>query len=65
MRSTLKCIFLIMTALAAATAAEEWPADELSRTAITRNQETFARVKPVALEMTWKPDPAQLLRWPV
>jgi hypothetical protein len=52
------CICLIATALAAS-AEEEWPADALSRTAIARNQETFARVKPCALEYTWKPDSAQ------
>jgi hypothetical protein len=59
MRSTLTCICLIMTALAAGAAEEDWPADALSRTAIARNQETLERVKPCALEMTWKPDPAQ------
>src|SRR5258706_4565088 len=57
MRSTLICICLIMTALAVA-AEEEWPADKLSRTAIARNQETFASLPPFACEMTWSRDPA-------
>src|SRR3954452_24129592 len=38
----------------ASAAADEWPADPLSRTAIAANQKTFARLKPCALEMTWK-----------
>jgi hypothetical protein len=57
MRSILTCICLIVTGLA--TSAQDWPADALSRTAIARNQETFARVKPCAIEVTWKPDPTQ------
>jgi hypothetical protein len=56
MRSILTYACLILAALS--TAAEEWPPDELSRTAIARNQETFARLSPCALEMTWKRDPA-------
>jgi hypothetical protein len=38
---------------------EEWPTDELSRTAIARNQQTLARVKPCALEVTWKANATQ------
>ncbi len=56
MRSILPSICLILAALSAA--AEEWPPDELSRTAIARNQETFARLKPCALQMTSRRDPA-------
>jgi hypothetical protein len=48
----------MLTALSAI-GQEVWPADALSRTAITRNQQSLALVKPCALEMTWKPDPAQ------
>src|SRR5260221_1652162 len=33
--------------------AKESAADALSRTAIAANQQTFARLKPCALEMTW------------
>jgi hypothetical protein len=57
MRSMLLCAFLLLTALSTA-AEEEWPADKLSRTAIARNQETFASLPPFACEMTWSRDPA-------
>jgi hypothetical protein len=49
-------IVIVLTPIAVA---EEWPADELSRRAIARNQKTLARVKPCALEMTWKRNPAE------
>ncbi|MDB5321222.1 MAG: hypothetical protein JWN40_2853 [Phycisphaerales bacterium] len=51
MRWTLTCVWMIA---ALSVVAEEWPVDPLSRTAIARNQETFARLKPCALQMTWK-----------
>lgn len=43
MRATRICLCLFISALSAIAIAEEWPADELSRTAIARNQETLAR----------------------
>jgi hypothetical protein len=51
MRSMLTFVCVIA---ALSTIAEEWPADALSRIAIARNQQTFARLNPCALEMTWK-----------
>jgi hypothetical protein len=51
MKWMLTCIWMMATL---STPAEEFTADALSRTAIAANQQTLARVKPCALEMTWK-----------
>jgi hypothetical protein len=59
MRFILACACLILPALSAF-AAEDWPADELARTAIARNEKTLANLPPFACEMIWTRKPTEV-----
>jgi hypothetical protein len=57
----MRCLFTCLCIATLTAVAEDWPADELARTAIARNEETLANLPPFACEMTWTRDSSDFI----